>query len=214
MPNETLFQVKAIYSYSRIHKDELSIKPNDLIHVTRMVCVSFVRRAVADVIRRCLFSRSKMGGMKGFSTVDEASFRPIMSHVFTTRKVENIAVDFEKERAAFFDDLLVHSPHVHNSTDTTTTTAAAKKKVPVKARVLYDYRKAADDELSLSVNDIVTILDKHLDDEGWWKVNSRAEAVCVNSLSFSIRRANSMDEWASFPVSHPSFVDDSPVSVR
>lgn len=66
--------------------------------------------------------------------------------------------------------------------------AAAKKKVPIKARVLYDYRKAADDELSLTVNDIVTILDKHLDDEGWWKVNTRAKDVCQCAAIPSVGR--------------------------
>jgi len=45
----------------------------------------------------------------------------------------------------------------------------------LKARVLFEYKKAADDELTLNVNDIITILDKNLEDEGWWKgeVNGR-----------------------------------------
>jgi hypothetical protein len=45
----------------------------------------------------------------------------------------------------------------------------SKKTTPIKARVLFDYKKAAEDELTLTVNDIVTILDKNLEDEGWWK---------------------------------------------
>jgi len=44
-----------------------------------------------------------------------------------------------------------------------------KKSIPIKARVLFDYKKSADDELTLTVNDIVTVLDKNLEDEGWWK---------------------------------------------
>lgn len=52
---------------------------------------------------------------------------------------------------------------------------SAKTTVPLKARVLFEYKKAADDELTLNVNDIITILDKNLEDEGWWKgeVNGR-----------------------------------------
>jgi hypothetical protein len=52
---------------------------------------------------------------------------------------------------------------------------SSKKSTPVRARVLFDYKKSADDELTLNVNDIVTILDKHLEDEGWWKgeINGR-----------------------------------------
>ena len=40
---------------------------------------------------------------------------------------------------------------------------------------LFDYKKSADDELTLTINDIVTVLDKNLEDEGWWKgeVNGR-----------------------------------------
>lgn len=52
---------------------------------------------------------------------------------------------------------------------------SAKITVPLKARVLFEYKKSADDELTLNVNDIITILDKNLEDEGWWKgeVNGR-----------------------------------------
>jgi hypothetical protein len=49
---------------------------------------------------------------------------------------------------------------------------ASKKSTPIKARVLFDYKATASDELTLAVDDIVTILDKNLDDEGWWKVKS------------------------------------------
>ncbi|CAF5005489.1 unnamed protein product, partial [Rotaria sp. Silwood1] len=45
----------------------------------------------------------------------------------------------------------------------------SKKTSLIKARVLHDYEAEAKDELTLKTNDIVTILDKNLDDEGWWK---------------------------------------------
>lgn len=35
----TLFQVRAVYTYLPIHDDEISIKPNDIINVTRLVCL-------------------------------------------------------------------------------------------------------------------------------------------------------------------------------
>ncbi|CAF1270187.1 unnamed protein product [Adineta steineri] len=52
---------------------------------------------------------------------------------------------------------------------------ASKKHMTTKARVLYDYKATADDELSLTINDIVTILNKNLEDDGWWKgeINGR-----------------------------------------
>lgn len=37
LPNGVLFQVKVAYAYTPVHDDELSIKPNDIINVTRLV---------------------------------------------------------------------------------------------------------------------------------------------------------------------------------
>jgi hypothetical protein len=37
LPNGTLFQVKVAYAYTPVHDDELSINPNDIINVTRLV---------------------------------------------------------------------------------------------------------------------------------------------------------------------------------
>ncbi|CAF4874517.1 unnamed protein product, partial [Rotaria magnacalcarata] len=36
-PNGILFQVKVAYGYTPIHDDELTINPNDIINVTRLV---------------------------------------------------------------------------------------------------------------------------------------------------------------------------------
>ena len=50
----------------------------------------------------------------------------------------------------------------------------ASKKIhsTTKAKILYDYKATANDELTLTVDDIVTILDKNLEDEGWWESKS------------------------------------------
>ncbi len=34
---------------------------------------------------------------------------------------------------------------------------------------MYDYKATASDELTLTADDIINVLDKNLDDEGWWK---------------------------------------------
>jgi hypothetical protein len=60
-------------------------------------------------------------------------------------------------------------PSSQQRTPATPPLSTSKKSTPIKARVLFDYKKAADDELTLTVNDIVTVLDKNLEDEGWWK---------------------------------------------
>ncbi|KAK3107202.1 hypothetical protein FSP39_009234 [Pinctada imbricata] len=38
-----------------------------------------------------------------------------------------------------------------------------------KAVVRYSYTAENDDELTLSESDVVTVLDKNLEDAGWWK---------------------------------------------
>ena len=44
-----------------------------------------------------------------------------------------------------------------------------------KARVLFNYKPAQPDELQLQFGEIINVLDKNLDDEGWWKgeINGR-----------------------------------------
>jgi hypothetical protein len=39
LPNGTLFQVKVAYAYIPVHDDELTINPNDIVNVTRLVCL-------------------------------------------------------------------------------------------------------------------------------------------------------------------------------
>jgi hypothetical protein len=60
-------------------------------------------------------------------------------------------------------------PAPQQKTPATPPLLSSKKSTPIRARVLFDYKRSADDELTLTVNDIVTVLDKHLEDEGWWK---------------------------------------------
>lgn len=63
----------------------------------------------------------------------------------------------------------METPTSQSKTPTTPPILTGKKNTPIKARVLFDYKKAADDELTLTVNDIVTVLDKNFEDEGWWR---------------------------------------------
>ena len=67
-----LFQVKAVYAYSPVHGDELSIKTNDVINVIRVV-----RRDLIDH-QLSLISRLKKVGMKVFSMEIVAYFHRIM----------------------------------------------------------------------------------------------------------------------------------------
>lgn len=60
-------------------------------------------------------------------------------------------------------------PAPQSKSPATPPSLATKKNTPIKARVLFDYKKAADDELTLSSGEIVTVLEKNLEDEGWWK---------------------------------------------
>lgn len=66
-----------------------------------------------------------------------------------------------------------NQPIKHKSVDghnSSTKRDVSKKSLSIKARVLYDYKAAANDELTLKKNDFVTIIDKHVGEDGWWKV--------------------------------------------
>jgi hypothetical protein len=63
----------------------------------------------------------------------------------------------------------MEAPAPQSKSPATPPSLATKKTTPIKARVLFDYKKAADDELTLSSGEIVTVLDKNLEDEGWWR---------------------------------------------
>ena len=48
----------------------------------------------------------------------------------------------------------------------------------IKARVLYEYIPAQQDELKLTVGEYIYILEKNLDDEGWW----RGESISTGAI--------------------------------
>ncbi|CAF1022922.1 unnamed protein product, partial [Rotaria sordida] len=131
--NSTSFQVRAVYTYLPIHDDELSIKPNDIINVTRLIEKGWYEGILDG--KRGLFPSNYV----------------IRINEYKTRINQAI-----KQKSI-------------NGHSTSVTDGLTKKTSLIKARVLYDYKAEAKDELTLTTNDIVTILDKNLDDEGWWK---------------------------------------------
>lgn len=154
LPNGTLFQVKVAYAYTPVHEDELAINPNDIINVTRLVEEGWYE-GVLD---------GKLG---------------LFPSNYVTRLTEdnNIKKDppVKRKPASGLSALISKeinksaSPTSQQKIPSTPPLTATKPAVTTKARVLFEYKKSADDELTLNTNDIVTILDKHLEDEGWWK---------------------------------------------
>lgn len=107
-----------------------------------------------------------------------------------------------------------------NGSDAPNYRSVQPKRTMMKARVLYNYRRAADDELSLAVDDIVTILEKNAEDEGWWKVtfdiwprprhtlqHSRVNST-VASESFQVRDFSSICSRALFSSPLDNYVEE------
>ncbi|UJR09892.1 hypothetical protein I4U23_014114 [Adineta vaga] len=132
--NGFLFQVRAVYTYLPLHDDELSIKPNDIINVTRTAEEGWYE--------------GRLNGKIG---------------LFPSNYVTRIHDDSKTKT-----NQLIKPKHV-NGLNELVKNEVTKKNSSVKARVLYDYKATANDELTLTTNDIVTIVDKNLEDEGWWK---------------------------------------------
>lgn len=151
-----LFQVKVAYAYTPVHDDELDIKPNDIIQVTRLVEEGWYEGMLGD--KKGLFPSNYVTRI-----TDEASTKKDPPN---KRKPTNgVGTLIQKS----VSPTSMETPIPQLKTPATPPISTTKKNTPVKARVLFDYKKSADDELTLTVNDIVTVLDKNLEDEGWWK---------------------------------------------
>ncbi|CAF3543311.1 unnamed protein product [Adineta steineri] len=160
LPNGTLFQVKVAYIYTPVHEDELSINPNDIINVTRMVEEGWYEGTLNGKLG--LFPSNYVTRI-----TDETNHKK--DPPIKRKPVNGLSALVNKEVNKSVSPTSIDTPQSQQKTPPTPPLSASKKSTPVKARVLFDYKKAADDELTLTVNDIVTILDKHLEDEGWWK---------------------------------------------
>ncbi|CAF0785341.1 unnamed protein product [Adineta ricciae] len=157
LPNGTLFQVKVAYAYTPVHDDELPINPNDIVNVTRMVEEGWYEGILDGKLG--LFPSNYVTRI----TEENSSKKdpPVKR-----KPVNGVGVMFNKDVGKATSPTSMDTPSSHPKTPPS---QASKKTTPIKARVLFDYKKSADDELSLSVGDIVTVLEKHLEDDGWWK---------------------------------------------
>ncbi|UJR36206.1 hypothetical protein I4U23_028938 [Adineta vaga] len=157
LPNGTLFQVKVAYAYTPVHEDELSINTNDIVNVTRMVEEGWYEGTLNGKLG--LFPSNYVTRI-----TDETSSKkdPPMKR----KPVNGVGVMFNKDVGKSASPTSMDTP---SSQQKNSPLHTSKKSTPIKARVLFDYKKAADDELTLIVGDIVTVLDKNLEDDGWWK---------------------------------------------
>ena len=74
-------------------------------------------------------------------------------------------------------DKAINQPNKQATTTTATiapasTFAGDKARKKIKAKVLFDYAPTQPDELKLTTGEIIYIIDKHLEDEGWWRGES------------------------------------------
>ncbi|CAF1563402.1 unnamed protein product [Rotaria magnacalcarata] len=166
LPNGILFQVKVAYGYTPIHDDELTINPNDIINVTRLVEEGWYEGMINGKVG--LFPSNYVTRIN-----DETSHKK--DPPLKRKPANGLGTLVTKETHKPASPATVETLPSQQKTPATPPLLTTKKNTPMKARVLYDYKKAADDELTLAVNDIVTVLDKNLEDEGWWKgeVNGR-----------------------------------------
>lgn len=141
----------------------MSIKPNDIINIIRVVCTFSSMR-----ILTLFFLQAEEGWYEG--TLDGK--QGLFPSNYVTRIHEEKSKPSQPVKQKPVNDLR-----------TLVKNEAAKKSTPIKARVLYNYKATANDELTLAVDEIVTVLDKNLEDDGWWKVEL-AVGRCQNYLSF------------------------------
>ncbi|CAF1004192.1 unnamed protein product [Didymodactylos carnosus] len=161
-----LFTVKVVYAYNPVHPDELTIKPNDIINVIRIVEDGWNEGELNGKIG--VFPTNYVTRISDEATNSKTKKDPVK------RKTNGISTLVNKEIMKPYipvtlSSLPTQTPVTPSPPLTTKKNSFSNTQNPVvRARVLYAYNQSAPDELTLNVGDIVNVLEKNLEDDGWY----------------------------------------------
>ncbi|CAF0956735.1 unnamed protein product, partial [Didymodactylos carnosus] len=184
-----LFTVKVDYAYNPVHPDELAIKPNDVVNVIRIVEDGWNEGELNG--KTGLFPTNYVTRINNDSTNSKAKKDPVK------RKTNGVSTLVSREipKPSYIP---VTPSSFSAQIPFTPSPPLTMKKNPlasiqysaVRARVLYAYNQSAPDELTLNVGDIINVLEKNLEDEGWWKgeINGKVGVFPDNYVEEIIRK--------------------------
>ncbi|CAF0913185.1 unnamed protein product [Brachionus calyciflorus] len=144
------FQAKVLYSYVPVNDDELSIQENEIVTVIRLVEDGWYEGVLNG--KRGVFPSNYVEKIEKLDKQDDE---------FETKKKKVFGIGFGN----IFSGKQIELKTKENFAPVDIEPAIRK----IKAKVLFDYEPSQPDELKLTRNEIIYILDRNLDDEGWWK---------------------------------------------
>lgn len=175
-----LFKAKVVYTYKPVNDDELAIQENDIVEVIRLV---------EDGWYEGIYN-GKQGVFPSNYVVKLENDKKLVSSSGDELDGDGRKVSKKPQNGIGFGNIFsgkqielkkTQIRAINNINDNQIITPQPPASVPpslpvknvstiiVKAKVLYNYEPTQPDELQLRVGDILTILDKNLEDEGWWK---------------------------------------------
>lgn len=155
------FQAKVLYSYVPVNEDELSIQENDVVTVLRLVEDGWFEGILNG--KRGVFPSNYV------QKLDEP--------VHASPSTIVVADDANKKKKVFgigFGNIFSGKQIELKTKETFGSAQIDTGKSKIKAKVLFDYEPVQADELRLVRNELVYILDRNLEDEGWWRGESIA----------------------------------------
>lgn len=156
------FQAKVLYSYVPVNDDELSIQENDVVTVLRLVEDGWYEGIFNG--KRGVFPSNYV------QKLDEPPASP-MAIDDVNKKKKVFGIGFGNIFSGKQIELKTKETFGSSPID-----PSGKSKL--RARVLFDYEPIQADELRLARNELVYILDRNLEDEGWW----RGESVTTGKI--------------------------------
>lgn len=148
------FQAKVLYSYIPVNEDELSIQENDIVTVLRLVEDGWYEGVFNG--KRGVFPSNYVEKLE---KPDELASNSLNEFENGVKKKKVFGIGFGN----IFSGKQIELKTKENFN------SEPEPIKRIKAKVLYDYEPSQPDELKLIRNEIVYILDRNLEDEGWWK---------------------------------------------
>lgn len=172
-----IFKARVVYSYSPMNEDELSIQINDIVDVIGLAEDGWFEGVLSG--RRGVFPSNYVvkidahnGDAKSAHSSDDMDAddskkslkRPMggigFGNIFNGKTIELKQTNKEPINKKVPPPLVKHLP---------APPSVPKPQFVARAQVLYNYDPTQSDELQLHSGEIINIIDKNLEDDGWWK---------------------------------------------
>lgn len=185
--SDSIFSARVLYSYVPVNEDELAIQENEIVKVIRLVEDGWYEGIYNGM--QGVFPSNYVEKVTETSSNDSYENNDI-EQTDDKRNPKNkkvLGIGFGNIFSGKTIQLQTKEnfSNVNNKINNNNNTNVSLNRVSdqqhqpqeslrkrVKAKVLFDYLPTQPDELKLTVGEVIYILDRNLEDEGWWKGES------------------------------------------